>query len=182
MYETNTQKAKLEFDTERQKLKLEIANLNTQVAKWQTSWSEAASKADSVDDMKETVAVTEKKFEEKVKELFKAQQEIEKLKNQMKEKEKDLMATEARVAEMEDYMRSFTSIADTAEMDDTFEAVLRSEFQLMRARLTEKIETLATEKEHLSADLIRHKADSQAYIERLKVQMMAMSNRLMKKD
>ena len=43
--------------------------------------SAAASKADSVDDMKETVAVTEKKFEEKVKELFKAQQEIEKLKN-----------------------------------------------------------------------------------------------------
>lgn len=70
------------------------------------------------------------------------------------------MATESRVAEMEDYMRSFTSIADTAEMDDTFEAVLRSEFQLMRARLTEKIETLSTEKEHLSADLIRHKADS----------------------
>jgi len=34
MYETNTEKARLEFDTERQKLKLEIANLNTQVAKW----------------------------------------------------------------------------------------------------------------------------------------------------
>ena len=150
-------------------MKLEIAHLNTQVAKWQTSLSAAASKADSVEDMKETVAVTEKKFEEKVKELFKAQQETEKYKNQMQEKEKDLMAMETRISEMEEYMRSFTSIADTAELDDTFEAVLRSEFELMRARLCEKIETLTTEKENLSQNLIRHKADSQAYVERLKV-------------
>jgi len=46
----------------------------------------------------------------------------------MQEKDKDLMAMESRICEMEDHMRSFTSIADTAEMDDTFEAVLRSEF------------------------------------------------------
>jgi len=51
----------------------------------------------------------------------------------------------------------------------------------MRQRLTQKIEDLTTELQNCRNDLIRQKADSQAYIERLKVQMMAMSNRLIKK-
>ena len=42
-------------------------------------------------------------------------------------------------------MRMFTSVADTAENDDSFEAILRSEFNIMRARLSEKIETLTAE-------------------------------------
>lgn len=44
------------------------------------------------------------------------------------EKEKDIKALEARVNELEGNMRLFTSLADTEENDDSFEAVLRSEF------------------------------------------------------
>ena len=64
--------------------------------------------------------------------------------------------------------------------DDTFEAVLRNEFQLMRKKLTDKNESQAREIQTVSTDLIRLKGDSQAQIERLKVQMLAMSNRLMR--
>ena len=39
---------------------------------------------------------------------------------------------EARASELEDNMRSLTSIADMGSNDETFEAVLRAEFQLMR--------------------------------------------------
>ena len=52
----------------------------------------------------------------------------------------------------------------------------------MRQRLTEKNETLEIEVQNLRADLIRQKGDSNAYIERLKVQMIAMSNRLEKRN
>jgi len=119
-----------------------------------------ASKAESVDDMKETVKCTEEKFVEKVKELSKANAETELLKSQLADKQKDVEAQEARNNELEGHMRMFTSMADTAENDDTFEAVLRSEFQIMRARLTEKIETLTAEGSKMRTDLIRHRGDS----------------------
>ena len=70
---------------------------------------------------------------------------------------------------MEDSMREFTSLAGCAGNDETFEGILRAEFELMRRRLNEKIESLTSEMKELRADLIRQKADSQAYIERLKV-------------
>lgn len=74
-----------------------------------------------------------------------------------------------RISEMEDQMRSFTSLSGMSANDETFEAVLRAEFEIMRQRLTDKNSTLACELENLRTDLIRQKSDSQAYIERLKV-------------
>ena len=79
-------------------------------------------------------------------------------------------------------MRQFTSLANMSMNDETFESVLRKEFEMMRQRLNEKIETQTCEIQNMRADLIRQKGDSQAYIERLKVQMLAMSNRLSKRD
>ena len=79
-------------------------------------------------------------------------------------------------------MRSFTSCASMDENDETFEQVLRAEFEAMRDRMNQKNESLNYEVQNLRADLLRQKGDSQAHIERLKVQMMAMSNRLMKRD
>ena len=92
------------------------------------------------------------------------------------------MIFEHRIEQMEESMRQFTSLSNTRENDETFEAVLRAEFEIMRQRLSEKNEILTCEVQNLKADLIRQKGDLTAYIERLKVQMMAMSNRLMKKD
>ena len=132
--------------------------------------------------MEETVRVCEQKFEDRVRELTTLQAEHEVLKTLMQEKERDLAVFEERASEMEDQMRQFTSIAGMSENDDTFEAVLRAEFALMRNRLNTKIENLTFEVTNLRSDLIRQKGDSQAYIERLKVQMLAMSNRLMKKS
>lgn len=56
-------------------------------------------------------------------------------------------------------MRSMTSLAGCSDNDDTFEAVLRSEFQLMRQRLTDKNEGLTLEVQNLRSDLIRQKGD-----------------------
>lgn len=52
-------------------------------------------------------------------------------------------------------MRQFTSIAGMSENDDTFEAVLRAEFALMRDRLNSKIENLTFEVTNLRTDLVR---------------------------
>lgn len=51
----------------------------------------------------------------------------------------------------------------------------------MRARLSEKIETLKAEAHTLRSDLIRQRGNSQAEIESLNVKMQAMSKRLMKR-
>ena len=42
-------------------------------------------------------------------------------------------------------MRRFTSLANTSKNDETFESVLRAEFENMRRRLTSKNDSLACE-------------------------------------
>ena len=70
----------------------------------------------------------------------------------------------------------FTSLAEKDDNDDTFEAVLREEFELLQEQFQEKNQNLNTEVEQLREDMLRQKGDSLAYIERLKVQMFAISN------
>ena len=57
-------------------------------------------------------------------------------------------------------MRSMTSVSNMTDNDDTFEAVLRNEFQIMRKKLTDKNESQAREIQTASNDLIRLKGDS----------------------
>ena len=74
-------------------------------------------------------------------------------------------------------MRQFTSLVDKDENDETFEAVLQNEYELMKEELLEKNQGLNTEVEQLRDNLLRQKGDSLAYIERLKVQICALSNK-----
>ena len=84
------------------------------------------------DDDKEIAKVTEQKFEQKVKELLKTQTELEILQKQMSEKDEAMALLEHRCEELKDSMRQFTSLADKDENDETFEAVLRNEYDLLK--------------------------------------------------
>ena len=84
------------------------------------------------DDDKEIAKVTEQKFEQKVKELLKTQTELETLQKQMSEKDEAMALLEHRCEELKDSMRQFTSLADKDENDETFEAVLRNEYDLLK--------------------------------------------------
>lgn len=77
-------------------------------------------------------------------------------------------------------MRDFTSLSNMNANDETFEAILRAEFQAMRKKLNEKIDSQGREMQSLRGDMIREKGKYESQIERLKVQMLAMSNRLLK--
>ena len=70
MFDTNLEKAKLESEMEMQKLKIQIATLNTEAAKQSTNLSQTSSAAENVETMLETVRVTEQRLEEKVKEVL----------------------------------------------------------------------------------------------------------------
>ena len=52
-------------------------------------------------------------------------------------------------------MRQFTSLTDKDENDETFEAVLRNEYELMKEELLEKNQGLNTEVEQLRDNLLR---------------------------
>lgn len=54
--------------------------------------------------------------------------ELEILKTKLADQEKDIAMHEARASELEDNMRGLTSLAGCGDNDETFEAVLRSEF------------------------------------------------------
>ena len=71
VFDTNLEKAKLESDTQIQQLKLEIADLNSKLAKQEINLAGATQSADNVGNMEETVRVCEQKFEDKVKEVTK---------------------------------------------------------------------------------------------------------------
>ena len=73
-------------------------------------------------------------------------------------------------------MRQFTSLADREENDELFEAVLREQFELEQDKLMEKNQALSEEIMGLRDSLLRQKGDNLAYIERLKIQMIAISN------
>ena len=57
-------------------------------------------------------------------------------------------------------MRDFTSISGMSANDETFEAVLRAEFQAMRKKLNDKIESQARELQSIRTETIRERADS----------------------
>ena len=75
--------------------------------------------------MKETMRITEQKFEEKVKETIKFQEEIELLKGKLTDKEYDVAHYQNRCNELEDQMRAFTSLTSMDVNDETFETVLK---------------------------------------------------------
>ena len=52
-------------------------------------------------------------------------------------------------------MRQFTSLVDKDENDETFEAVLQNEYELMKEELLEKNQGLNTEVEQLRDNLLR---------------------------
>ena len=95
----------------------------------------------------------------------------------MSEKDEAMALLEHRCEELKDSMRQFTSLADKDENDEMFEAVLRNDYDLLKEQLMEKNQNLTTEVEQLRDNLLRQKGDSLAYIERLKVQIVALSNK-----
>ena len=93
------------------------------------------------------------------------------------EKDKEIGDLQHRLELLQDSMRHFTSLADKEENDETFEAVIRGEFEAIQEQLEEKNQSLGAEVKKLSQELLILKSESQAQIERLKVQMIAISNR-----
>ena len=155
MYDSSSAKLKQEHENEVKKLNIQIASLNTELAKHKINLSSTSTVAENVETMQETVKLTEQRFEEKVKELVTVQAELEKQKRLQEENSQEIQVYEHRISEMEDQMRSFTSLSSTSSNDETFEAVLRAEFEIMRQRFTDKNSNLACELENLRTDLIR---------------------------
>ena len=77
MFESEKEKARVESDSKLNALKLEIAKLNTDLSKQKIQMSSASNTVESIEDMKETVKLTEQKFEEKVKHILRLQTDIE---------------------------------------------------------------------------------------------------------
>ena len=77
MFESEKEKARVESDSKLNALKLEIAKLNTDLSKQKIQMSSASNTVESIEDMKETVKVTEERFEEKVKHILRLQTDIE---------------------------------------------------------------------------------------------------------
>ena len=77
MFESEKEKARVESDSKLNALKLEIAKLNTDLSKQKIQMSSASNTVESIEDMKETVRVTEQRFEEKVKHILRLQTDIE---------------------------------------------------------------------------------------------------------
>ena len=80
------------------------------------------------------VRVSEKLIEEKTNELLKTQATNEQQKIQIKDQTEQLENWQKRCKEMEDQMRNFTSLGQYGNNDETFESVLRQEFDMMRTR------------------------------------------------
>ena len=89
---------------------------------------------DKLEEMKEMVRVSEKLIEEKTNELLKTQATNEQQKIQINDQLEQLENWQKRCKEMEDQMRNFTSLGQYGNNDETFESVLRQEFDMMRTR------------------------------------------------
>ena len=113
-------------------IKNQIAELNTELAKQKTNLSETSAQADSAGDMKETLRVMEQKFDDKIKELLTVQSKLDLANRTIEEKDQEIAQLQDRAEDMEDQMREFTSIANVSLNDETFESVLRKEFEMMR--------------------------------------------------
>ena len=73
-------------------------------------------------------------------------------------------------------MTSFSGI----DADETFEKVLRDEFDAMKKSYSSQVANLEEEVHKHKTDLLRVKGDLQSEIESLKVKNQAMSSRLIK--
>ena len=96
MFVTNMEKAKIESDSQMSQLKIQVAQLNTELAKektglgGQTETQATTEGLEDFDDAVEIAKVTEQKFELKVKELLKVQTQLEVIQKQMVEKGNDI--------------------------------------------------------------------------------------------
>ena len=66
-------------------------------------------------------------------------------------------------------MREFTSLGTYNEADDTFETVLREEFQLMRKKFEQKVDSLQEETRRTKADKLRETSELKTKIETLEI-------------
>lgn len=183
MHQTKTEKMAQESDEQIARLKGEIASLNKELTNQKTASAqvtETQATADSVqdfDDAQEIYKLSEQKFYQKVKEGIKMQNQLKESQKLVAEKDKEIGDLQHRLELLQDSMRHFTSLADKEENDETFEAVIRGEFEAIQEQLEEKNKSLNAEVKKLSQELLILKSESQAQIERLKVQMIAISNR-----
>lgn len=67
------------------------------------------------------------------------------LQAQVTEKDKEISQMTHRIELLQDSMRHFTSLADKEENDQTFEAVLKGEFEAIEQALKEKNQELTSE-------------------------------------
>jgi len=74
----------------------------------------------------------EQKFDDKIKELLTVQSKLDLANRTLEEKDQEIAQLQDRAEDMEDQMREFTSIANVSLNDETFESVLRKEFEMMR--------------------------------------------------
>ena len=142
--------------------------------------TETQATADSVqdfDDAHEIYKLSEQKFYQKVKEVIKVQSQLKDHQKKLAEKDTEIGDLQHRIELLQDSMRHFTSLTDKDENDQTFEAVIRNEFEEMQEQLEKKNQMLMKEVEQLRKELANSKGDAQAQIERLKVQMIAISSR-----
>ena len=135
---------------------------------------------DKLEEMKEMVKESDRLIEEKTKELLVVQADNEKQLATINDQHEKIEVWQRRCKEMEDQMRRFTSLGQYGENDETFESVLRAEFEVMRSQYEKQVTILQSQIQQHQTDQIRMKTDFQSQIEKLKVLHQALSNRLIK--
>ena len=124
------------------------------------------------------IGVLEKKLEETGRQSYDKSFEIEKLKCEIEELNSDLQIRVERCKELEDAMRNMTSL-NSDEMDDSFEAVIRSEFEMMIKNFEKKVTAANEQVLFLKAEVFRRVSEKDLELDKLKAQNESMSSRLM---
>ena len=85
------------------------------------------------------------------------------------ESENDLEMWKMRCKELEETLRNMTSIgASTEEMDDTFEAVIRAEFEMMIKNYEKKVKSLNEQVTYYKSETYRRVSEKDLEIDKLK--------------
>ena len=96
------------------------------------------------------------------------------------ESENDLEMWKMRCKELEETLRNMTSIgASTEEMDDTFEAVIRSEFEMMIKNYEKKVKGLNENVTYYKSETYRRVSEKDLAMDKLKTENDNLSSRMM---
>ena len=84
-----------------------------------------------------------------------------------------------RCKELEDAMRNMTSLNSEQELDDSFETVIRSEFEMMIKNFDKKLNGATEQVTFLKSEIYRRVSEKDLELDKVKAQNENLSTRMM---